>query len=133
MFCFDGFGIKYQEANENMEGDQSQEEWQGADAQQDLDGKQIFQPYLAKFMCNVSDGDLEGGNMNDVAADRFLFYNVDDVEHLKEETNFNETLPRESSRFISKEELDEAVNNGDLGNNNSIDERDLVRAYAKTL
>jgi len=92
---------------------------------QDADGRTIFQPYLAKFMCNVSDEDREGGGNDDggdVAADRFVFYNVEEAERLKEETNFNETLPREVSRFISKEELGSQLN-----------ERDLVRAYAKTL
>ena len=55
-------------------------------------------------MCNTVHSGEEGYSAT--FADRFVFYNVDDNEHLKEETNFNETLPRESSCFISRDDLD---------------------------
>lgn len=116
MFCFDGFGIKYQPAGIAEEGDQWNEDrhWRGSNdeaadwMQTATEGKQIFQPYLAKFMCNNSLLGNEEGDRAKTAdyADRFVFYNVDDNESLKKETNFNETLPWESSCFIRKEDLE---------------------------
>lgn len=136
MFCFDGFGIRYQQAGQNMEGDQEQEDRQDSEVEQDSDETQIFQPYLAKFMCNVRDEGIEGGegeDNGDGEADRFVFYNVKDQDCLKEETNFDETLPREVSRFISKEELDETVQQDGGSSGEKENQRNLVRAYAKTL
>ena len=91
------------------------------------DQKQIFQSYLAKFMCNASDANVEGS----ARTSRFVFYNVDENEHLEPETNFNETLPRETSNFISEDDLD-WLNpyHAESGLYEPPSERDKVRAYA---
>ena len=103
MFCFDGFGIKHFGPNSpqaEVKLLQIEEEKKELNESGEAP-KQVFQPYLAKFMCNAPDGDQGGSG----PTSRFVFYNVNENEHLEEETNFNQTLPQETCNFISKDDL----------------------------
>ena len=83
MFCFDGFGIKHERYDLETEGFIQTETDEDRiktprtpRTSQTASQKQIFQSYLAKFMCNASEASEEGS----AKRSRFVFYNVDENE-----------------------------------------------------
>ena len=141
MFYFDGFGIKHLEPvlEGNPGGNAIKDESPGLHPPMK---KQIFQPYLAKFMCNDGAAGGEGGLSNresrpvtSNSGSRFVFYNVDDgqQQELARESNFGEIVSREKSDFISKDDLDSTIMANKADDRIPPTEREQVHAYATQL
>lgn len=131
MFMFDGFGIQYQGSDDasRLDSRSSQQRaisshHEGGTSPDGTKKREIFQPYMIKFMCHSS---TEEEETEEKVFDRFVVYSRSMDTHLEVEKNFEDCVPTEVIRplFIS-----------DSGLKGMIDQqgkREFVLEYAKKL
>jgi len=111
---FDGFGIQYESSEEVTRGNENSDFPSSNSPVEGNNGtsggrREIFQPYLVKFMCH-GDSDANADDRQD--NDRFVVYSASMDEHLEKENNFEDCIPAEVNLplFISDDKLPKMMN-----------------------